>query len=87
MGGQVAPHTGAWIETFTFLSWVNTALVAPHTGAWIETNLEHVQSLMSPVAPHTGAWIETNSNFWISSMIKSHPTRVRGLKPLSGLQK
>ena len=34
---QVAPHAGAWIETYTdpFLSYLR--YVAPHAGAWIET--------------------------------------------------
>ena len=36
---QVAPITGAWIETA--MTWVsgNPLLVAPITGAWIETAL------------------------------------------------
>ena len=34
---QVAPHTGAWIETLYALNTGMTILVAPHTGAWIET--------------------------------------------------
>ena len=37
---------------------------------------------MSIVAPHTGAWIETSDNGIISLDKKSHPTRVRGLKPV-----
>ena len=37
---EVAPHTGAWIETgSTDLAQVQLA-VAPHTGAWIETSLQ-----------------------------------------------
>ena len=33
----VAPHVGAWIETFLRLSPVGGSGVAPHVGAWIET--------------------------------------------------
>ena len=33
----VAPHTGAWIETFKLYMQAVFVLVAPHTGAWIET--------------------------------------------------
>ena len=33
----VAPHAGAWIETFMPLRLLITPLVAPHAGAWIET--------------------------------------------------
>ena len=33
------------------------------------------------VAPYTGAWIEINvENIDLSTFLKSHPTRVRGLK-------
>ena len=34
---NVAPHTGAWIETLNSDEVVNDFIVAPHTGAWIET--------------------------------------------------
>ena len=33
-----------------------------------------------PVAPYTGAWIETLCITFYNYVIKSHPTRVRGLK-------
>ena len=37
--GFVAPHVGAWIETFPLCwNWVR-GLVAPHVGAWIETEI------------------------------------------------
>ena len=35
---DVAPFTGAWIETRGLGFMMNTALVAPFTGAWIETS-------------------------------------------------
>ncbi len=34
---EVAPHAGAWIETFVDQRQVTTEKVAPHAGAWIET--------------------------------------------------
>ena len=33
----VAPHVGAWIETFSFIVTADGERVAPHVGAWIET--------------------------------------------------
>ncbi len=33
----VAPHAGAWIETYTATSYGYELQVAPHAGAWIET--------------------------------------------------
>jgi len=35
--GQVAPITGAWIETFVIFIVCPLKSVAPITGAWIET--------------------------------------------------
>ena len=37
MTTTVAPHAGAWIETFDINYLQNRPLVAPHAGAWIET--------------------------------------------------
>ena len=37
MGYDVAPHTGAWIETSSWMPNKRKSIVAPHTGAWIET--------------------------------------------------
>ena len=34
---NVAPHGGAWIETFQSLIFDFWQIVAPHGGAWIET--------------------------------------------------
>ena len=38
----VAPHVGAWIETYTANFHIGTLSVAPHVGAWIETSFESV---------------------------------------------
>ena len=35
--GKVAPHVGAWIETYYDKDGVLRPSVAPHVGAWIET--------------------------------------------------
>ena len=56
--------------------------VAPLTGAWIETKLStHVTSVYH-VAPLTGAWIETPTLLHKRAFMTSHPSRVRGLKPV-----
>ena len=36
---------------------------------------------METVAPHAGAWIETDLPYCAINCSRSHPTRVRGLKP------
>ncbi len=56
---QVAPHTGAWIETCRRRQAPRKRDVAPHTGAWIETMPTPSKPQAVKVAPHTGAWIET----------------------------
>ena len=61
--------------------------VAPYAGAWIETTLARIEFAKLIVAPYAGAWIETNSIAVRSVfMPMSHPTRVRGLKRLTGKQ-
>ena len=60
----VAPHAGAWIETWTRSRPKNLCVVAPHAGAWIETPPAVIQGGMyNSVAPHAGAWIETSTVF------------------------
>ena len=57
-------------------------LVAPFTGAWIEiTQNPGPRPFWSGVAPFTGAWIEISLHpAHLTGHIKSHPSRVRGLK-------
>ena len=55
----VAPHAGAWIETFLSELLLRRLWVAPHAGAWIETVYGDAQVSGNAVAPHAGAWIET----------------------------
>jgi len=37
---EVAPYTGAWIETLPASAMALAASVAPYTGAWIETETD-----------------------------------------------
>ncbi len=59
--------------------------VAPLAGAWIEISGRTWNFVPTKVAPLAGAWIEIKSLIDIFRRIKSHPSRVRGLKssPLS----
>ena len=59
--GEVAPHAGAWIETWIIPVSGVTSNVAPHAGAWIETPVPPLPHPVPDVAPHAGAWIETES--------------------------
>ena len=82
---KVAPHAGAWIETFEIQRTYNTYSVAPHAGAWIETILRLAISSVFPVAPHAGAWIETPFQPRSHPMPWSRPMRARGSKPKNQL--
>ena len=78
----VAPLAGAWIETYRPVEVAANADVAPLAGAWIETGLPRLSTGLSLVAPLAGAWIETSSvGKPEKADLKSHPSRVRGLKP------
>ena len=77
---RVAPHVGAWIETFCQFSAIVKDLVAPHVGAWIETSSTVLPVAHLPVAPHVGAWIETLPSRTVKEPVMSHPMWVRGLK-------
>ena len=61
----------------------NDVNVAPYVGAWIETSNLGLNSLVAKVAPYVGAWIETYASSILSLHIMSHPTWVRGLKPIA----
>ena len=56
---NVAPFTGAWIETSSEPPVGDMTPVAPFTGAWIETLKLDLSNHELDVAPFTGAWIET----------------------------
>ena len=78
---RVAPRTGAWIETLGQDHDKDFDSVAPRTGAWIETKYQNRKLMQLRVAPRTGAWIETVGHCIDRDNIRSHPARVRGLKP------
>ena len=76
----VAPHAGAWIETFFCGVNCKRGMVAPHAGAWIET-IEGIREAYGVlVAPHAGAWIETNTSAWSAVFFLSRLMQARGLK-------
>ena len=56
--------------------------VAPYVGAWIETSKSINMEIKVKVAPYVGAWIETSWLFFSCHNTVSHPTWVRGLKPI-----
>ena len=60
------------------------AIVAPLVGAWIETIYGGYRSVPDVVAPLVGAWIETVAALKLAyPNPESHPSWVRGLKPLT----
>ena len=76
---QVAPHTGAWIETQSKFERIEKEASHPTRVRGLKQGhaLHTAQTL---VAPHTGAWIETIMPNAVNASDLSHPTRVRGLK-------
>ena len=78
--GNVAPYTGAWIET----------VPGSLSKAGIPSHPIRVRGLKpwktetrayDSVAPYTGAWIETRRYQSLAkAVLASHPIRVRGLK-------
>ena len=80
----VAPHAGAWIETWERKQLNFRRGVAPHAGAWIETSFCRRLFTELNVAPHAGAWIETCILYLCGRTLQSPPMRGRGLKLLWG---
>ncbi len=78
----VAPLAGAWIEIQPPRSAVAPAGVAPLAGAWIEIWLNAGALSLLIVAPLAGAWIEIVSHMMIHIVLRSLPSRERGLKSL-----
>ena len=69
----VAPHVGAWIETFLQEHCPGECYVAPHVGAWIETQVRLRYDTRECVAPHVGAWIETSSRGCVPHLVGVAP--------------
>ena len=80
---QVAPHTGAWIETRGVLLQYYPCAVAPHTGAWIETPNLSAKIPCNLSHPTRVRGLKHKANDLLIYLNQSHPTRVRGLKLLS----
>ena len=55
-------------------------LVAPFAGAWIEISIDVKYVRTTIVAPFAGAWIEIDKHLNKLIDMRSHPSRVRGLK-------
>ena len=76
----VAPYAGAWIEIYYRCKADRKRKVAPYAGAWIEIPIKLLFSSGNIVAPYAGAWIEINQQIVGCIMLRSLPTRERGLK-------
>ncbi len=53
-GRNVAPRTGAWIETIIARQRAQKNAVAPRTGAWIETEIMRLKELICKSRPPHG---------------------------------
>ena len=79
--GIIAPFAGAWIEIVTVTGTWQTWPIAPFAGAWIEMTITELIPVPIRIAPFAGAWIEIMRSARGSiQSVKSHPSRVRGLK-------
>ena len=77
----VAPHVGAWIETYQRRHQQRLGHVAPHVGAWIETL--HGDGFLSHTFASHPMWVRGLKLFNLVvalSICVSHPMWVRGLK-------
>jgi len=78
----VAPHAGAWIETYIFTNILLLLIKSRPTRArGLKLEPDEVIPSNVWVAPHAGAWIETRPILQPSHKDRrSRPTRARGLK-------
>ena len=81
----VAPHAGAWIETFVLSAWVVSESSPLTQGRGLKQDLRQIAFCDTQVAPHAGAWIETL--IWLEPLplLLSPLTQGRGLKLFSSL--
>ena len=77
---KVAPFAGAWIEIFDSANNALVIKVAPFAGAWIEISGGILALIIIFVAPFAGAWIEIIQYDTNCIMVRSLPSRERGLK-------
>ncbi len=76
---QVAPFTGAWIETGMNAPEKQAEMSLPSRERGLKL-VRNVIALQNVVAPFTGAWIETFLIDPSPTFISSLPSRERGLK-------
>ena len=81
MNNQVAPFTGAWIETSSMLRRERCKMVAPFTGAWIETQCHHITHHQTNLShPLRVRELKRHPQSTTPMAYRSHPLRVRELK-------
>ena len=80
MPGLVAPHAGAWIETFPKALYLNNPPSPPMRGRGLKLSVNMDLYNRPFVAPHAGAWIETQYDMTFGHEVASPPMRGRGLK-------
>ena len=78
----VAPHVGAWIETWTNrLDLPKRSASRPTWARGLKLAVLGLRGFKVEVAPHVGAWIETFAFSKVNHIFWSRPTWARGLKP------
>ena len=82
---NVAPFTGAWIETVLLSIIIRVSIVAPFTGAWIETYYSYKRTYPLQSHPSRVRGLKLNQEVPLLPAHSSHPSRVRGLKHLGRL--
>jgi len=83
---HVAPHAGAWIETYLPKYQDKIPSVAPHAGAWIETCDGYPVITAIASRPTRARGLKHCSlRRTFKYLCKSRPTRARGLKPGGGM--
>ena len=60
MEQKVAPHAGAWIETWTMAKSKSLQMSPPMRGRGLKQGDYENYLAGHAVAPHAGAWIETH---------------------------
>ena len=78
----VAPHAGAWIETYILTTPPKNPKVAPHAGAWIETFNPRVNVARLRSLPTRERGLKLMPTIEALEINWSLPTRERGLKRL-----
>jgi len=77
---HVAPHAGAWIETFKAMLGGTDTVVAPHAGAWIETSTRSCPDWVAVSRPTRARGLKPDIDNSEPTCAQSRPTRARGLK-------